>query len=126
MWSALFFTFNITECFVQNETFSIDFYLLNWNFNEIILRSIENSTVSTCALWFQTTLYFQSSGFWSNLHIQICIQRNCVFVTNSDFLIPIFFPPNGAKLWYFKLRFFYLTEFIVWNIQGLRHWITKI
>ena len=32
--------------------------------------------------------------------------RNWVFVTNADFLIPIFFPPDGVNLWYFKLRFF--------------------
>ena len=30
---------------------------------------------------------------------------NWVFVTNSDFLIPIFFHPDGVNLWYFKLRF---------------------
>ena len=27
---------------------------------------------------------------------------------------------------YFKLRSFYQTEFIVWIIQGLRHWVEKI
>ena len=43
-------------------------------------------------------------------------QRNWVFVTKSSFLIPVFFPSDGVNLWYFKLRFFYLTEFIVWNI----------
>ena len=60
---------------------------------------------------------FQNSKF---------LKRNWVFVTNSDFLIPIFFPHDGVNLWYFKLRFFHLTEFIVWNISGLRHWVAKI
>ena len=46
-------------------------------------------------------------------------QRNWVFATNFNFLIPIFFKPNGVNLWYFKLRLFDLTEFIVWNISGL-------
>jgi len=41
---------------------------------------------------------------------------NCVFGTNSNILIPISLQPNGIKLWYFKLRLFSLTEFIVWNI----------
>ena len=54
------------------------------------------------------------------------MKRNWVFVTNSDFLIPIFFPRDGVNLWYLKLRFFQLTEFIVWNIWGLRHWVAKI
>ena len=46
-------------------------------------------------------------------------QRNWVFATNFNFLIPIFFKPNGVNLWYFKLRLFDLTEFIIWNISGL-------
>ena len=36
------------------------------------------------------------------LHYFAC-QRNWVFIENSDFLIPIFFPPDGVNLWYFKL-----------------------
>ena len=39
---------------------------------------------------------------------------------------PIYFQPNGVNLWYFKLRLFGLTEFIVWNIKGLRHQFAKI
>ena len=35
------------------------------------------------------------------------------FVTNSDFLIPIFVSTDGVNLCYFKVKFFYLTEFIV-------------
>ena len=38
---------------------------------------------------------------------------------NSNFLIPIYFQPNGVNLWHFKLRLINLTEFIVWNISGL-------
>ena len=29
--------------------------------------------------------------------------------------------PDGSNLWYFKLRLFDQTEFIVWYIQGLWH-----
>ena len=32
------------------------------------------------------------------------------------FLIPISIQPNGVNLWYFKLRLFDLTDFIVWNV----------
>ena len=31
-----------------------------------------------------------------------------------------------VNLWYFKLKLLDLTEFIVWNIKGLWHWIVKI
>jgi len=34
--------------------------------------------------------------------------------------------PNGVNLWYFKLRLFDRTNFVVWNIQGLRHWVAQI
>ena len=44
------------------------------------------------------------------------IQRNWVFATNSNFLIPKSVQPNSVNLRYFKLRFFDPTEFIVWNI----------
>ena len=30
--------------------------------------------------------------------------------------IPIFLQPDGLNLWYFKLKIFDPTEFIVWNI----------
>ena len=53
-------------------------------------------------------------------------QRNWVFVTNSNFKIPISFQPDSVNLWYFKLRLFCLTEFIVWNIKGLLHHFAKI
>ena len=44
-------------------------------------------------------------------------KRNWVFATNSNFLIPISFQPYSVNLWYFKFRFFYPTEFKVWNIK---------
>ena len=43
-------------------------------------------------------------------------QRNWVFATNSNCLILISWKPNGGNPWYFKVRLFDLTEFIVWNI----------
>ena len=42
------------------------------------------------------------------------------------FFIPIALQPDVANLWFFKLRLFDLEEFTIWNIQGLRHWVTKI
>ena len=33
---------------------------------------------------------------------------------------------DDINLFNFKLRLFDLTEFIVWNIKGLRHWVAKI
>ena len=56
----------------------------------------------------------------------LTLQRNWVFVTNSEFIIPNSSEPNVVNLWYFKLILFDLTEFIVWNIKGLWHWNPKI
>ena len=39
-------------------------------------------------------------------------KRNWVFATNSNFLTPLSFQPDGVNLWYFKLNLFNLTEFI--------------
>ena len=43
------------------------------------------------------------------------LQRIWVFATTSNLLIPISYQPDGVYLWYFKLRSFDQTEFIVWN-----------
>ena len=48
------------------------------------------------------------------------IQRNWVFVTNSNFLILISLEPKKSiHFWYFKLKNFDLTEYTGWNIKGL-------
>ena len=41
------------------------------------------------------------------------LERNLVFATNSEFIIPISSKPNDANLLYFKLTLFDITEFIV-------------
>ena len=38
----------------------------------------------------------------------------------------MFLQPDSVNLWYFKLRLLDLTEFKVWNIKGLQHWVAKI
>ena len=48
-------------------------------------------------------------------------QRNWVFATKKNFLIPVFFQPDGVNLRYFKLSLFDLTQCIVWNLKDLRH-----
>ena len=53
-------------------------------------------------------------------------QRNWVFATNSNMLIPMSLQPDGVCLWYFKLRILDLTVFIVWNIKDLRRYVAKI
>ena len=53
-------------------------------------------------------------------------KRNWVFATNSDYLFAISLQPDGINLWYFELRLFDCTEFIVWYIKGPWHWSTKI
>ena len=44
------------------------------------------------------------------------IERNWVFVTNSNFLIPTSMELNVVDFWYFKIKKFDATGFIVWNI----------
>ena len=73
---------------------------------------------------FKKTIFFFSEQTFKKLSVFFYFKNNFterkvwnwVFVTNVDFLIPIFFLPDGVNLWYFKLKFFQLTEFIVWNI----------
>ena len=48
------------------------------------------------------------------------------FVTNSDFLIPIYLYFNVGDLRYLKLSIISDQIMIVWNIKGLHHQITKI
>ena len=43
-------------------------------------------------------------------------KRNWVFVTNSKFQISISLKPIDVNFWYFKLRLFDMTEFIIGNI----------
>ena len=53
-------------------------------------------------------------------------KRNWVFVTNSDFLIPISLHFNVGDLRYFKLSIILDQIMIVRNIKGLHHQIAKI
>ena len=46
-------------------------------------------------------------------------QRNWIFFNKLWFSNTYIFSPDGVNLWYFKLRFLYLTKFIVLNIKGL-------
>ena len=52
--------------------------------------------------------------------------KDFINLTNLTFLIPISLQLDEVNLWYFKLRLFDSTEFIVWNIKGLLHQVVKI
>ena len=52
-------------------------------------------------------------GFYETINLLELLQRNWVFATNSNFLIPISWQPDGENPWYFILRIFDQTEFIV-------------
>ena len=45
------------------------------------------------------------------------VKRNGVFATNSNFLITIALPPDGMKLWYFKLI---LLELQIHSLKYIR------
>ena len=61
-------------------------------------------------------------NLWKNSKIKINkLKKNrkeLSFVTNSNCLIPVSLQSNDVNLWYFTLRLFGLTKFIVWNIKG--------
>ena len=56
-------------------------------------------------------------------------QRNWVFVTNSDFLIPLSLHFNVGDLRNFKISIILdqiMKIDLIWNIKGLHHQIAKI
>ena len=69
-------------------------------------------------IWFCQQMYKSINFFF--------LQRNWVFATHSVFVKPISLQPYDVNLWYFKLTLFHLSEFIVWNIKVLRHWVATI
>jgi len=42
-----------------------------------------------------------------------CQKGNGVFVTNSNFLLPIFMQPYSKKLWYFKFTYIFICD--IWS-----------
>ena len=62
---------------------------------------------------------------WTLTTVVICrvrhkhaFERIWELATNSNYLLSL--QPDGENLRYFKLRLIDPTEFIVWNIEGLR------
>ena len=65
--------------------------------------------------------------YFNELRITLGLKgTDWVFGTNWNFLITISLQPDDVNLWYFKLTLFDLSEFIAWNIKGLRHWVATI
>jgi len=67
------------------------------------------SNYSTHFIWFSDWGFKLNTSF----AFLIATERNWVFATNLNVLIPISLQPDGLNL---KLKLFDLTEFIVWNI----------
>ena len=76
-------------------------------------------------IWQKTTF-----EWYSSINLSLETQRNWVFATNPNFIIPISQQPDDAYISYFKLILFDPLEFIDWNTYGLRHldrnWDLKI
>ena len=53
-------------------------------------------------------------------------ERNWVFASDLNVLLPSSLQPDGVNLCYFKLKILDLTEFIVWNIKFLQHQVAEI
>ena len=62
-------------------------------------------------------IYMTANSFW---------QRNWVFGTNSDLIIPISLQPNVVDLRSFKLWILLHQIILVWNIKSLKHQFSKI
>ena len=67
---------------------------------------------------------------WTLTTVVICrvrhkysFERIWELATNSNYLLSL--QPDGETLRYFKLRLSDPTEFIVWNIEGLRDSVAK-
>ena len=52
-----------------------------------------------------------SNEFLSDFSYLYWEKRNWAFATNSNFIIPLPWQPDGESLWHFKFRLFNLTEF---------------
>ena len=59
----------------------------------------------------------------SNKHV-ILKSKEIEFLPQTQITISL--QPDGVNRWYFKIRLFDLTEFIVWNIKCLQHQVAKI
>ena len=62
----------------------------------------------------------------NNLNILSKQKHNLSFCPNLKFSISKSLHPGGVIFWYLKILLFDQTEFIIWNIEGLRHWVAKI
>ena len=74
-----------------------------------------------CPLYRIFCPFFRSPNFYLILFLNLFlgVEKNLFFVTNLKFSIPISLQPHGVNNWFFKLRLFDLTEFIVWNIYDM-------
>ena len=70
--------------------------------------------ISSRFLWF---LKYSITAFSSKSPKKLSLCHTKVYIALQ---------PDDLSLWYFKLISFDLTEFIIWNISGLRHVVAKI
>jgi len=70
------------------------------------------------------------TGIGSNLftqgEISTDLGEELTFCHNSNFEIPKYLQPDGAYIYYFKLRLFNLPEVIVFNVKSIQHLDRKI
>ena len=70
-----------------------------------------------------TFRYCSNVVFLLHCFLVITVYKGIEFLPQT---IPISLQPDGANLWYFKLRILDLTEFMVWNIKVLSHRVSEI
>ena len=102
-YSSFYFKF---DSFPQNIKFMINY----WSWSKPALNfilTVYSLHILSIILAADTKVYFQGIAAETNKASQNYTQKNWFF-------------------WYFKLRLFELTEFIVWNFLGLWLWVPKI
>ena len=88
---------------------------LRWQFKYLTVIILNRLYALAIERWLSTKTKTKRI-FLKFMFYIIFLERNWFLVTNSNFLILIILQPmghDGANLWYFKLRLFDLTEFIV-------------
>ena len=97
----------VLSCFVGHPVFDLNLLVRIWKTSrpKKMLKNLERKLSRR-----ELTRYFiQTEILSSDL-------KNWIFAINSSFRIPFSLQPEGANLWYYKLRLFYLTHIIVWII----------
>ena len=99
----------------QGGSFLRNLEYLTYNYLGTRIRLYSQKCNNTFFFW-KASKYLKCWQIRDRLHSK----RISVFATNSDFPIPVSLQPDSVNVWYFKLRWFDLTELSKVNDIGLK------